>query len=119
MPEALMFHLMCYLLFSLVIPSECPDNRDLPVLNEKGDQFYCAFSWNGHGDIELMKACDGNRSTWMDGQDYSVTGEDYNADLDTEMLPVGSIMVKAGCTLYGYEVCLRIFSPSYQGHKFL
>ena len=36
--------------------SECPNINDLPVLNEAGDEFYCAWFWQGHGNPEPIDA---------------------------------------------------------------
>ena len=93
---------MNYFLDNINIDSECPRNKDLPVLKEgfdagKEDQFYCAFTWNKWGDKESMRGCNGQKRIWMDNQDY-------NGKFDRSMVSVGSVMVKAGCNLYGYSV---------------
>ena len=91
-----------YFLDKIGIDSECPRNKDLPVLKEglgkTEDQFYCAFTWDKKGDEEPMRACNGQKRIWMDG-------ENYNGQFAANMVPTGSVMVKAGCTLYGYSVC--------------
>jgi len=75
--------------------SECPKINDLPVLNDAGDNFYCAWQWHEYGSTEPIKSCIGNNYTWMDNTDHN-SAEGY-------YLPAGSIIVKAGCTLYGYS----------------
>jgi len=74
--------------------SECPSINDLPVLNESGDEFYCAFSWKDFGSDEAIQGCNGYMDTYMDNYDWGETNG---------FEPVGSIIVKAGCTFYGYH----------------
>merc|ERR1712126_112543 len=96
--------MLLYLMIPLVvlftrINAECPDINDMPVLNENGDQFYCAFNWYEDedpwdNDIPL-EACNGNYEDFMDGFDFTTNS-------DGVFRPFGGIIVKAGCTLYGY-----------------
>lgn len=74
--------------------SECPKINDLPVLNDAGDTFYCAWRWLDYGSTESIKACNGASKVCMDDGDYELEGH---------YLATGSIIVKAGCTLYGYS----------------
>jgi len=80
--------------------AECPNIDSLPVLNDAGDEFYCAFNWGDDypwdHDIPLEACNDGShKDTWMDGYDH---------DLDPDYFhPFGGLIVKAGCTLYGYS----------------
>ena len=76
--------------------SECPNINDLPVLNEAGDEFYCAWFWQGHGNPEPIDACNGGSGPVMDNADWDTSPGVY--------MPMESIIVKAGCTLYGYAV---------------
>jgi len=78
------------------VNKECPADSDLPTLNEKGDKFYCAFSWDERGDEDPRKGCKGTKTVWM-------AGDDFNVDNGNGMLSTGSIMVKAGCILTGYQ----------------
>lgn len=92
-------------LFAILISplnAECPNIDTLPVLNDAGDTFYCAFDWWGDTypwdhDIPL-EACidDEKKATIMDGSD-----ED-DEDEGTFII-FGGLIVKAGCTIYGYS----------------
>merc|ERR1712038_1487691 len=74
---------------------ECPNNNELPVLNDVGDAFYCAWNWDGWGNPEPIQACNGEVEFYMD---------DYDHDNDIGWYtPVESLIVKAGCTFYGWE----------------
>jgi len=77
------------------VSSECPNLNDLPVLNDGGDEFYCAWLWWDWGDEEPIRGCNGNQQNYMDNTDYDCD--------DGKLKPVGSLMVKAGCTFYGYK----------------
>jgi len=90
-------------LFAILISplnAECPNIDDLPVMNEAGDNFYCAFNWHDempwNHDIPL-EACiyDWMKSDYMDGYD-----EDHPSSSFEEF---GGLIVKAGCTLYAYS----------------
>jgi len=80
--------------------AECPNINELPVLNDAGDRFYCAFNWQDEypwdHDIPL-EACvrEEYYKTYMDGLDYDVDPCCFE--------PIGGLIVKAGCTLYGYS----------------
>ena len=76
--------------------SQCPNIVDLPVLNEAGDEFYCALFWQGHGNPEPIDACNGGSGPVMDNADWDAPPGVY--------MPMESIIVMAGCTLYGYAV---------------
>lgn len=78
--------------------SECPKINDLPVLNDAGDRFYCAWYWYGFGSTEPIDACNGDQWHAMDDED-----RDVGPDQEGWYWPTGSIIVKAGCTFYGYE----------------
>jgi len=75
--------------------SECPNINDLPVLTDDGTMFFCAFTWYDEGSTEPIQGCNGDDRTYMDDDDLD-HGDGY-------YLSAGSIIVKAGCTLYGYS----------------
>ena len=90
-------------MFTFLIPllgAECPKINDLPVLNSAGNNFYCAFDWIDSypwtHEIPL-EACNDKRYNLMDGTDWD-TGHVH------WFKPIGGLIVKAGCTLYGYQV---------------
>ena len=90
-----------YLSLDIVgVNKECPNEEDLPVLNERGDKFYCAFSWDERGGDIAREGCKGTKTVFMDGDNFSV-----NKNINKGMLSTGSIMVEVGCTLTGYQVC--------------
>ena len=84
------------LLLSMIIlvNGECPSNTDIPVMYDS-NWFMCAASWHDYGATYAVDACNGDEHHYRDGYDND-PGEGY-------MIPMGSIFVKAGCTLYMYE----------------
>jgi len=72
------------------------------VLNSAGDEFYCAWHWRNWGADEPIRGCNGPEFYHMDHYD--------DDEPEGKMMPMGSIIVKAGCTLYGYE------DHEYKGH---
>ena len=82
------------LMFMLFLVSsthgECPPMKDIPTM--WGDQFTCARKWWLEGDDLAVNACNGDSSTYPDNYDYDAG---YG-----NMIPMGSIFVKPGCTLY-------------------
>jgi len=89
-------------LFAILISplnAECPNIDDMPVLNEAGDKFYCAFNWGDlypwDHDIPLEACTDDSWETYMDGIDVDMAPAYFK--------PFGGLIVKAGCTLYGYS----------------
>jgi len=91
----LFLNVLCIILIMDGVLSECPKLDDLPVLNDAGNEFYCAWQWQYRGDTEPIRACNGPPYVWMDNIDFTSGAGAW--------LPAGSIMVKAGCTLYGYD----------------
>ncbi len=82
---------------------ECPNMKDLPVMFD--DQtFLCAKVFKGEGHefaVSGCNACDSN-------QGYLVPhGEDDDSD-EHRYFPVGSILVKPGCTMYYYSVIPKV-----------
>jgi len=75
--------------------SECPNINDIPVLNAAGDRFFCAWFWQDKGNPEPIDSCNGGNGPVMDDYDFDSPSGSY--------MPMESIIVKAGCTLYGYE----------------
>jgi len=69
-------------------------------LNSAGDEFYCAFNWYEDDypwdhDIPLEGCTSDGYLTYMDGDDYN-SPDGYHVN-------VGALIVKAGCTFYGYS----------------
>jgi len=85
------------------VTGECPANPDddIPIMYDE-DHFTCAKIWNGPGDSYWVDACNGCSG----GTSFSIR-DGYDQPGDVRMYyPMGSIMVKAGCTLFMYEdVC--------------
>ena len=69
---------------------ECPVMKDIETM--MGDQFTCARKWWLKGDELGVNACNGFSDSYPDNYDYDA-GEG-------SMIPMGSIFVKPGCTLY-------------------
>jgi len=87
--------------FSAMIISgkgECPAMNDIPIMYN--DQlFTCAKIWRDKGGDYAVDSCNSDNSwfeTYQDGRDFD-TG-----DRNT-FLPMGSIFVKPGCTMYMYK----------------
>jgi len=83
--------------FSAMIISgkgECPAMNDIPIMYN--DQlFTCAKIWRDKGGDYAVDSCNSDNSwfeTYPDGRDY-----------DSGTIPMGSIFVKPGCTMYMYE----------------
>ncbi len=99
--------LRCIAIFSCLvagISAECPNINDLPVLNDAGDKFYCAVTWGDTNPWDQsipLEGCNHYNDYYphslMDGDDKTTTG-------GGTFYSLGSLIVKAGCTLYGYEV---------------
>ena len=73
--------------------AECPQMEDIPVM--QGDKFTCVRFWQGFGGDLLINSCNGDYYTESDGVDYDAGYGKY--------IPMGSIFVKAGCTLYMWK----------------
>jgi len=84
------------------VQSECPNINDLPVLNDNGTKFFCAWIWPEWGDPEPIRGCNGLGEFVMDEYDSQNPPYMYTC--------FGSLIVKAGCLLYGYD------EPDYNGH---
>ena len=101
----MLWHIALFSCLVAGISAECPNINDLPVLNDEGDQFYCAFNWHDEKPWEFdipLEGCNTGEpypETYMDGYDYSTGDDRFHA--------IGSLIVKAGCTLYGYSVGKR------------
>jgi len=90
------FSIVLCILFSLDgALTECPNINDIPVLTDDGAAFYCTRFWEEWGDSEPIKACNGIGYDLLDNTDWTAE-RGY-------MMPFGSLIVKAGCTLYGYQ----------------
>jgi len=93
-----MLSLALFSLLTVGIGAECPNINDLPVLNEQGDKFFCGFTWNDYHPWDQhipLEGCNGAETPFLDDYDYPGT-PGYFAQM-------GSIIVKAGCTLYAYS----------------
>merc|ERR1712150_427557 len=77
---------------------ECPNINSIPVMNEDDTNFVCAQIWDAPGSVTPIEGCNTAYSTniWYKGLDLDVTECCY--------IPMGSVIVKAGCTLYAWEV---------------
>jgi len=97
--------LLLFALSAMIISckGECPAMNDIPVMYY--DQaFTCARFWQGMGGDYAVDSCNG------DGFIDLPDGED-NEGNDCCYIPIGSIFVKPGCTMYMYE------RPGYSGQS--
>jgi len=76
--------------------AECPNINDLPVMTAAGDSFYCFWIYAEKGGDIPLEGCNGQGYSYLDGADEDSPAGYY--------WPIGSAIVKAGCTLYGYEL---------------
>ena len=101
---------LLFLVLVVGLNSECPAIDDLPAITKDGKQFYCAFNWWPKGDDLPIDACNkmngaAHNKTWMENQDQDPAEHFYQ--------PVGSLIVKAGCTFYGYSVRITLLKNRY------
>ena len=86
------------------VQCECPSVDSLPVMTDDNTNFYCAAMWFGKGHpspIQGCNECDGmDMQHWFKGDDGPGGEDGY--------WPMGSVIVKAGCTLYAFEVTKSI-----------
>ena len=75
------------------VHGECPQMKDIPVM--AGPEFSCAQVWKGWGHELSVNACNGETFIKADHMDEDAGWGSY--------FPWGSIMVKAGCTLYMFS----------------
>ena len=96
------FHLaaLCLIITLNGVLAECPNINDLPVLNDELNEFYCMWIWYDFGSTELIDGCNGFEWYGIDKYDYPGKERTY--------IPFGSVIVKAGCTVYGYGVSILI-----------
>lgn len=79
------------------IRAECPPINSIPVMNEDNTNFVCAQTWDAPGSVNPIEGCNIAAQTHV-----YYKGEDFDAT-DCCFIAMGSIIVKAGCTLYGWE----------------
>lgn len=92
------FAILATILFAYVvnIQAECPTIDSIPVMNSDGTNFVCAERWDGTPARDPIEACNGN--SWL-----MYKGDDVDTGDDGSYWPVSSLIVKAGCTFYGWE----------------
>ena len=73
--------------------AECPQMKDIPVMF--GTEFSCVRVWMDWGAELPVTACNGDTYMKADHQDGDAGWGSY--------YPMGSIMVKPGCTLYMFR----------------
>jgi len=84
------------------INAECPSINSIPVMNADSTNFVCAETWDmGTLSANPIEGCNGN--PWL-----HYKGDELNGD-PGRYYPMGSIIVKAGCVLYGWN------QPGYTG----
>jgi len=76
---------------------ECPNINSIPVMNEDSTNFVCAQTWDAPGSVSPIEGCNTISASYIlyKGQDLDAT--------DCCLINMGSVIVKAGCTLYGWE----------------
>ena len=93
--------------------------NDIPVMFSD-DLFMCAMYWRGWGGEHSVSACNGNDITNHNSIHLLYLNLDRSKEVsdhkdatqdDTHLYPMGSIMVKPGCTLYLYR------DPNYSGER--
>jgi len=95
-----MFSLLLFVAVVNLVKGECPSALDIPISIENGT-FTCATYWKGPGDASTSAGLDACNSCDY-GDNYTmIHGEDMAGEANSHY-PMGSIFVKAGCTLYMY-----------------
>ena len=84
---------------------ECPKNKDVPVWYVEDRLFLCAVKYRGWGHDYAVNACNKCEADNPDEGMYVHAHEDYPGE-DGLYDPVGSLIVKPGCTLYLFGVQL-------------
>ncbi len=89
-----------------MVQAECPSMKDVPVWYTEDSKFLCAVQYLGWGDQDAIRAC--NSCTTSDGEEYPdgfkiADGADEQGSED-HYFPMGSVIVRPGCTLYLYSV---------------
>ena len=100
-----MFDTFATLIISLLVGQaygiECPSVSSIDVMNEEGTDFVCAVRWSGKGSVNTIEGC--NDCGTNPGPYTMMKDDDCDNEGDGWCI-AGSIIVKAGCTLYGWEV---------------
>jgi len=88
---------------TLYIKAECPSIDSLPVMNSDSTNFFCAKTWDGWGSVNSIEGCNIATESSMPWELYK--GDQMDAGCTGPYYPMGSIIVKAGCVLYGWNGC--------------
>ena len=109
--------------FSQIL-AECPSMDQVPVMYNS-DTFLCGVSFSGEGREYPIDGC--NKCRPDDDENGHRMKHGYNSDAgDGRFFPMGSVIIRPGCKLYGYTVrskevhvrflqkkkCRRLFSYS-------
>ena len=87
------------------IKSECPIMELVPVMYE--DNFLCANYFRGEGATYPIDGCNSCGDESSLGY-YAMDGKDY-AGREGHHMPMGSIIIRPGCTFYAYDVNIGNF----------
>jgi len=87
------------------IQAECPSKDSLPTCDAENKIALCARKWNGPGDMDTTKACNGCEGKDDYGDYYD--GEEYKG----VNVHTGSLIVNPGCTFTGWS------GDNYDGNK--
>ena len=85
-----------------LIRAECPSMNQVPVMYNS-DTFLCGLLFFGEGRGYPIDGC--NKCTPEDDENGYRMKHGYNyASDDDQFLPMGSVIIRPGCKLYGYTV---------------
>ena len=85
-----------------LIRAECPSMDQVPVMYNS-DTFLCGLAFYGEGRGYPIDGC--NKCRPDDDENGKQMKHGYNyAGNDNQFLPMGSVIIRPGCKLYGYTV---------------
>ena len=85
-----------------LIRAECPSMDKVPVMYDS-DTFLCGVFFSGEGRGYPIDGC--NKCRPDDNENGYLLKHGYNYDAgDGKFIPMGSVIIRPGCKLYGYTV---------------
>ena len=85
-----------------LIRAECPSMDKVPVMYDS-DTFLCGVFFSGEGRGYPIDGC--NKCRPDDNENGYLMKHGYNYDAgDGKFIPMGSVIIRPGCKLYGYTV---------------
>ena len=103
---------LAFMLLSLLarVKSECKDIKEYDDYDKDKKNWFCSHTYYGYGYGSLIQGCTLQNKTLYANEDFSVNeaGKYEAPSWGIKAIPVGSVVVLPGCTLYAFEVCTNI-----------